>query len=115
MVAAILIWCFLPWLDTSRIRSTAYRPTYKVFFWVFFAVCVLLGWLGAKPAEGWYVIVSQICTVYYFAHFLVILPLLGLFERPLPLPNSILESVMGVQKGGAGMPTGAAAAPQHKG
>jgi ubiquinol-cytochrome c reductase cytochrome b/c1 subunit len=106
MAAAIVIWCFLPWLDTSRIRSTAYRPLYKIFFWVFFAVCVLLGWLGAKPAEGWYVIASQIFTVYYFAHFLVILPLLGLFERPLPLPNSILESVMGVQKGGSGMPGG---------
>ncbi len=115
MGAAIVIWCFLPWLDTSRIRSTAYRPLYKQFFWVFFAVCVLLGWLGAKPAQGAYVIASQICTVYYFAHFLVVLPLLGLFERPLPLPNSILESVMGVQKGGSGMPTGAAAAPQHKG
>jgi ubiquinol-cytochrome c reductase cytochrome b subunit len=115
MVAAILIWCFLPWLDTSRVRSTAYRPLYKVFFWVFFVVCVLLGWLGAKPAEGGYVIASQIFTVYYFAHFLIILPLLGLFERPLPLPNSILESVMGVQKGGSGMPAGATAAPQSKG
>jgi len=115
MFASILLLFFLPWLDTSRIRSTAYRPLYKQFFWVFFAVCILLGWLGAKPAEGWYVVASQICTVYYFAHFLIILPLLGLFERPLPLPNSILESVMGVQKGGAGIPTGAAAAPQHKG
>jgi ubiquinol-cytochrome c reductase cytochrome b subunit len=115
MAAAILIWCFLPWLDTSRIRSTAYRPLYKIFFWVFFAVCVVLGWLGAKPAEGWYVIASQIFTIYYFAHFVVILPLLGLFERPLPLPNSILESVMGVQKGGSAMPAGAAAAPQSKG
>ena len=115
MMAAIVIWCFLPWLDTSRIRSTAYRPLYKIFFWIFFAVCILLGWLGAKPAEGWYVVASQIFTVYYFAHFLVVLPLLGLFERPLPLPNSILESVMGVQKGGSGMPAGAAAAPQSKG
>ncbi|HEV2602134.1 MAG TPA: cytochrome b/b6 [Microvirga sp.] len=115
MMAAIVIWCFMPWLDTSRIRSTAYRPLYKIFFWIFFAVCILLGWLGAKPAEGWYVVASQIFTVYYFAHFLVVLPLLGLFERPLPLPNSILESVMGVQKGGSGMPAGAAAAPQSKG
>ena len=115
MVAAILIWCFLPWLDTSRIRSTAYRPLYKQFFWVFFAVCILLGWLGAKPAEGWYVIASQICTAYYFIHFLVILPVLGFIERPLPLPSSILESVMGVQKGGAGMPAGAAAEPSTKG
>ena len=43
---------------------------------------MLLGWLGAKPPEGGYVIASQICTAYYFAHFLVVLPLLGLFETP---------------------------------
>jgi ubiquinol-cytochrome c reductase cytochrome b subunit len=75
----------------------------------------VLGWLGSRPAEGWYVIASQICTVYYFAHFLIVLPVLGFVERPLPLPNSILESVMGVQKGGAGMPAGANAEPQSKG
>ena len=115
MVSAILIWCFLPWLDTSRIRSTAYRPLYKQFFWVFFVVCVLLGWLGSKPAEGGYVIAARICTAYYFLHFLIILPVLGFIERPLPLPSSILDSVMGVQKSGAGMPAGAAAEPSTKG
>ena len=115
MFGSIAILAFLPWLDTSRVRSTAYRPVYKIFFWVFVGVTILLGWLGAKPPEGIYVILAQICTVYYFAHFLVVLPLLGFFEKPLPLPNSILESVMGVQKGGAGMPVGAAAEPQAKG
>src|SRR5215211_4215795 len=108
MGAAIVIWCFMPWLDTSRIRSTAYRPLYKQFFWVFFVVCVLLGWLGSKPAEGGYVIAARICTAYYFIHFLIVLPVLGFIERPLPLPSSILDSVMGVQKTGAGMPAGAA-------
>src|SRR3712207_3798017 len=115
MFSAILIWCFMPWLDTSKVRSTAYRPLYKQFFWLFVVVCVLLGWLGSKPAEGWYTLAAQICTVYYFAHFLIVLPVLGFVERPLPLPNSILESVMGVQKGGAGMPAGAHAEPQSKG
>jgi ubiquinol-cytochrome c reductase cytochrome b subunit len=115
MGAAIVIWCFMPWLDTSKVRSTAYRPLYKQFFWVFVAVCVVLGWLGSRPAEGWYVIASQICTVYYFAHFLIVLPVLGFVERPLPLPNSILESVMGVQKVGAGVPAGVNAEPHSKG
>jgi ubiquinol-cytochrome c reductase cytochrome b subunit len=115
MISAILIWCFMPWLDTSKVRSTAYRPLYKQFFWVFVAVCVLLGWLGAKPPEGYYVIAARICTIYYFAHFLIVLPLIGLFEKPLPLPNSILESVIGVQKGGSGMPAGARAEPNTKG
>ena len=79
------------------------------------ADAVLLGWLGAKPAEGWYVIAAQLATAYYFLHFLVILPVLGFIERPLPLPNSILESVIGVQKSGAGLPAGAHAEPSTKG
>jgi ubiquinol-cytochrome c reductase cytochrome b subunit len=115
MFSSIAILAFLPWLDTSRVRSTAYRPLYKQFFWIFVAVTVLLGWLGAKPASGWYVTAAQICTVYYFAHFLIVLPVLGFIERPLPLPSSILESVIGVQKHGAGVPAGATAEPQSRG
>src|SRR5215208_6803462 len=89
MFGSIVVLAFLPWLDTSKVRSTAYRPTYKQFFWLFVAVCVLLGWLGSKPAEGYYVLLARICTLYYFAHFIIVLPLIGLFEKPLPLPNSI--------------------------
>ena len=117
MFSAVLILALAPWLDTSRVRSCNYRPIYRQFFWVFVAVCVILGWLGAKPPEGGYVIASQICTAYYFAHFLVVMPLVGLFETPTPLPGSILESVTGPGKqvGGSGMPAGAAAAPTTKG
>ena len=115
MFGAIAVLAFLPWLDTSRVRSTSYRPLYKQFFWIFVVVSILLGWLGSKPAEGYYVLAAQVCTVYYFAHFLIVLPLLGLFEKPLPLPNSILEAVTGVQKVGSGVPAGATAAPQSKG
>ena len=50
-----MILAFLPWLDTSKVRSARYRPRYRFFFWIFVAVCVGLGWLGAKPAEGVYV------------------------------------------------------------
>ena len=98
LFGSILILAFLPWLDSSKVRSARYRPLYKQFFWIFFAVCILLGWLGAKPAEGGYVIAARILTIYYFAHFLVILPLLGMFEKPKPLPNSISESVLGAKK-----------------
>ncbi len=93
--AAIGILALLPWLDTSRVRSARYRPTYRYMFWIFFAVCVGLGWLGSKPAEGAYVIIARLFTFYYFAHFLIILPLLGAFEKTKPLPNSISESVLG--------------------
>jgi ubiquinol-cytochrome c reductase cytochrome b/c1 subunit len=98
---SIVILAFLPWLDTSRVRSANYRPLYRQFFWIFVVVCILLGWLGAKPAEGGYVIAARILTAYYFLHFLVILPLLGLFEKTKPLPNSISESILSPARSGS--------------
>jgi quinol-cytochrome oxidoreductase complex cytochrome b subunit len=95
LFGSILILVFLPWLDTSKVKSARYRPLFRQFFWIFVAVCLGLGWLGAKPAEGGYVIAARILTTYYFAHFLIILPLLGFFEKTKPLPNSIEESVLG--------------------
>ena len=95
LFGSILILAFLPWLDSSKVRSARYRPLFRQFFWIFFVVCILLGWLGAKPAEGGYVIAARILTIYYFAHFIVILPLLGMFEKTKPVPNSISESVLG--------------------
>ena len=94
LFASIGILVFLPWLDSSKVRSARYRPLFRQFFWIFVAVCLGLGYLGAKPAEGGYVIASQILTFYYFAHFLIILPLLSRFEKTRPLPNSISESVL---------------------
>ena len=79
LFGSIGILAFLPWLDTSKVKSARYRPLYRQFFWLFFAVCIGLGWLGAKPAEGIYVVLARILTVYYFAHFIIILPLLGIF------------------------------------
>ena len=111
MFGAIAVLFVLPWLDTSKVRSGTYRPLFKQFFWIFAAVCVALGYLGAMPAEGWYVTFSRIFTVYYFAHFLIILPMLGFLEKPRPLPASISEAVL---KGGSGKPAGAAAAPETK-
>jgi ubiquinol-cytochrome c reductase cytochrome b/c1 subunit len=104
--ASILILAFLPWLDTSRVRSANYRPYYRQFFWLFVVVCIGLGWLGAKPAEGGYVIAARILTAWYFIHFLVVLPLLGLIEKPLPLPHSISEAVLA--KAGGRAPAAAA-------
>ena len=114
MFGAIAVLFFLPWLDTSKVRSCTFRPIYRQFFWVLAVVCVLLGWLGSRPAEGVYVVLSRICTVYYFAHFLIIMPLVGLFEKPKPLPNSISEAIL-AKSGGSATPAGAVAAPERKG
>ncbi|MEM9839232.1 MAG: cytochrome b N-terminal domain-containing protein, partial [Pseudomonadota bacterium] len=94
MVASIMIWFVLPWLDRSKVRSMRYRPIAKPFFWVMVAAFLLLGWLGAQPAEGIYVVLSKLATLYYFVYFLVVLPLLSVRETPLPLPTSISEAVL---------------------
>ncbi|XUM19661.1 cytochrome c1 [Bradyrhizobium oligotrophicum S58] len=94
MFAAIIVLVFLPWLDAAKTRSNKYRPLGKQFFWIFFVVCVLLGYLGAQPPEGIYVIAGRILTVLYFAYFLIVLPLLARIERPRPLPNSIADDVL---------------------
>ncbi|MBX3521329.1 MAG: cytochrome b/b6 [Xanthobacteraceae bacterium] len=97
MFGSIALLAFLPWLDRAKTRSARYRPLFKQFFWVFVIVCIGLGWLGSKPAEGAYVIASRILTAYYFIHFLVILPLLSYYEKPAPVPASIADSVLGNQ------------------
>ncbi|MGF1561543.1 MAG: cytochrome bc complex cytochrome b subunit [Geminicoccaceae bacterium] len=94
MFGSIAVLFILPWLDTSKVRSTAFRPIYRIFFWILVVDCLALGYLGAMPAEGAYVFWARICTFYYFFHFLVLLPVLGRIERPRPLPTSISESVL---------------------
>jgi ubiquinol-cytochrome c reductase cytochrome b/c1 subunit len=97
MFGSIALLAFLPWLDRAKVRSAKYRPLFKQFFWIFVLTCIGLGWLGAKPAEGGYVIASRILTAWYFLHFLVVLPLLSYYEKTTPLPASISESVLGKQ------------------
>ena len=111
MFAAIGVLFILPWLDRSPVRSATFRPIYKIMFWVFLVNCVALTYLGAKPAEGIYVILSRLCTVYYFFHFIILLPALSIFETPRSLPRSIGKSVLG---GGNGAPAPAPAAAREK-
>jgi ubiquinol-cytochrome c reductase cytochrome b/c1 subunit len=94
LFSSIIVLAFLPWLDTSRVRSGRYRPLFKQFFWMFAVCCLGLGWLGSKPPEGIYVIAARILTIYYFGYFIVVLPLLGIFEKTKPVPNSISDSVL---------------------
>ncbi|QPC44298.1 cytochrome b N-terminal domain-containing protein [Kaustia mangrovi] len=98
MFGSILVLVIVPWLDTSKVRSASYRPIYRQFFWLLAIDCVVLGIVGAKPPEGIWLIIGRIATAYYFVHFLVIMPLVGLMERPRPLPASISESVLGKKK-----------------
>jgi len=102
MFGAVAALFFVPWLDTSKVRSAVYRPWYKLFFWLFVANAIFLGWLGSRPVEEANVVLSQLATLYYFAFFIVAMPLLGLIETPCRLPNSITEAVLEKAKADAG-------------
>ena len=96
MFSAILVWFFLPWLDRSPVRSGHYRPLYRKFFWFGLVPAMLvLFYCGGAPAEEPYVMLSQLASLYYFAHFLIIVPIVSSIERPDPLPFSITEAVLG--------------------
>jgi ubiquinol-cytochrome c reductase cytochrome b/c1 subunit len=94
MFGSIGLLFVLPWLDGSKVRSARFRPIYKWVFWLLVIDAFALGIVGAHRPEGLYVVVGRIATLYYFVHFLVIIPLLGKFERPLPLPASISAAVL---------------------
>ncbi len=109
MFGSILILFVLPWLDTSKVRSATFRPIYKWFVFVLLADCVILGVVGANKPEGIYVTIGRLATFYYFFHFLILIPFLGWFERPRPLPTSISTAVLA---GGGGL--SGAGAPMEK-
>ncbi len=95
---------FVPWLDTSKVRSCRFRPLMKQFFWIFALDCVLLGYVGSQTADAaWHlggfdlplVWLARLGTIYYYAFFWVILPFVGLIERPKSLPQTIAQAVLG--------------------
>ena len=94
MFGAIAVLFALPWLDKSRVRSARFRPIYKQLFWIFVIDCVILTYVGGKPAEEPFILIGRLATAYYFLHILVLLPLVGLFEKHKPLPASISEAVL---------------------
>jgi ubiquinol-cytochrome c reductase cytochrome b subunit len=98
MFSSILLLFFLPWIDTSPVRSGKYRPLFRKFFLLLLVDVVVLGFCGGAPAAEPYVMISQIAAAYYFAHFLIILPLIATIEKPDPLPGSITEAVLAKAK-----------------
>jgi ubiquinol-cytochrome c reductase cytochrome b subunit len=89
MFGAIIVMALAPWLDTSLVRSGRYRPMFKWWFALLVIDFIVLMWVGAQPAEGIYPYIALIGATYWFAYFLVILPLLGVIEKPLAPPVSI--------------------------
>jgi len=80
MLAAIVRLAVLPYVNTSEVRSTTFRPIFRQIYWLFIVDCLILGWIGGKVAEYPYVQIGQIGTVYYFAFIFVRVPLVGRVE-----------------------------------
>jgi ubiquinol-cytochrome c reductase cytochrome b subunit len=89
MFGAIFVMALAPWLDTSSVRSGRFRPMFKWWFALLAIDFVVLMWVGAMPTDGIYPYISLLGATYWFAYFLVILPLLGVIEKPLPMPATI--------------------------
>jgi ubiquinol-cytochrome c reductase cytochrome b subunit len=85
MFSAILILLAMPFTDLSRSRGIQFRPLSKIAFYIFFGNFLILMQLGAKHVESPFIEFGQISTVIYFAHFLIIVPLISLIE------NSLIE------------------------
>ena len=91
MFGSMVVLVLVPWLDTSMVRSGRYRPMFKWWFGLLVLDFVVLTWAGSRPAEGIYAIIALAGATYWFLYFLVILPILGVLEKPLPRPATIEE------------------------
>jgi len=78
---SLAVWLILPFLHTSNVRSSLFRPLFRVFYWVFILDFVILGWIGGNLAESPYLEIGQLATLYYFLFPLVIIPGLGILEN----------------------------------
>nr|YP_009504384.1 cytochrome b [Gracilaria chouae]ATG87373.1 cytochrome b [Gracilaria chouae]AWX65715.1 cytochrome b [Gracilaria chouae] len=81
MISAILVLALLPWIHSTEVRSSRFRPIYRFLYWTMLACCLILGWIGGMPVEEPFVLIGQVASVYYFVYFLCILPALGKIEK----------------------------------
>lgn len=83
MIGSILILFLMPLLDTSRVRSCAFRPFMRLLFWGFVVNFLILTWIGSQHPEPPFITIGQACSTFYFSYFLLFVPLIGLIENTL--------------------------------
>ena len=83
MGGAVIVLFLIPFTNTSEVRSTTFRPIFKIFYWLIVSDFLLLGWIGQKPVKDAYVLVGQLATVFYFLFFIVLIPVIGIVETRL--------------------------------
>nr|QJH88490.1 cytochrome b [Pterocladiophila hemisphaerica] len=81
MLCSIGILIFLPWLSSTEIKSSRFRPLYQFCFFLFLGCSLILGWIGGMPVEYPYIIIGQLASIFYFSYFVLILPFLGFLEN----------------------------------
>lgn len=89
MGAAIAVLFVLPWLDRSPVRSMRYKGWLsKIWLLVFCVSFVILGILGVLAPTPGRTLLSQVCTVLYFAYFLL-MPFYTRLEKTKPVPERV--------------------------
>ena len=80
MGGALIVLFLIPFTNVSEIRSTTFRPLFKIFYWLLVADFLILGWIGQKPVKTTFVIAGQVATAYYFIFFIILIPITGVIE-----------------------------------
>ena len=83
MGGALIVLFIIPFVNTSNVKSTSFRPIFKIFYWLIVADFIILGWVGQKPVKDTYVTIGQIATVFYFVFFALLIPIIGQLEKKL--------------------------------
>jgi ubiquinol-cytochrome c reductase cytochrome b subunit len=99
MFIAILILLVLPFSDTSNIKGSSYKPLYIIAFWLFALNFLILMWLGSCHVEPPFILAGQVATAYYFSHFLIILPLLGIVDNVISLLGTTWNASFIINRG----------------
>ena len=81
MGGSLLILLILPFVHTSKVKSSTFRPLAKLGFWAFVSNFFLLLVLGGLPIEEPYTSISVVAVIFYFAYFTVLVPLIGIIEN----------------------------------
>jgi len=89
MGGATMIFFALPWLDRSPVKSIRYRgPLFKSAVTIFVIVFFILGYLGTQPVTTVFTVMSQVCSVLYFAFFLL-MPIYTKLDKTKPVPERV--------------------------
>jgi len=83
MISAILVLLLLPVINTSKVRSSKFRPIFAFAYWFLVSDFLILGWIGQKPVETPFIEIGMAATLFYFVFFLVLVPAIGILESEL--------------------------------